>query len=145
MGSQPNSPIQKERETQFLESVGAFMRRDFAAIEGTMRPDVVIELPGSSWLAGRHQGYEGVSRCVLSLRQFLDSNARRITFLHEGDQMLVRHDIMVHGPEHDVDMTLRVRVRYDEGGKVEVISVEPDDLGLFDHVLNTVLRNQASA
>ncbi|MGZ5306811.1 MAG: hypothetical protein ACXWEG_08765 [Actinomycetota bacterium] len=42
-------------------------------------------------------------------------------------------------------MTLRVRVRYDKGGKAEAISVEPDDLGLFDRVLDTVLRNQASA
>jgi len=30
------------------------MRRDFDAIERSMRPDVVIELPGSSWLAGTY-------------------------------------------------------------------------------------------
>jgi hypothetical protein len=28
---------------------------------------------------------------------------------------------------------------------VEAIAVEPDDLGLFDHVLNIVLGDQASA
>ena len=55
--------------------------------------------------------------------------------------MIVRHDITVHGPNHEVEMTLRVRARFDEQGKVESITVEPDDLGLFDHVLNAVLRD----
>lgn len=51
--------------------------------------------------------------------------------LHAGDQMLARLDVVVYGPSHDVDITLRVRVRYDESRKWETISVEPDDLGLF--------------
>jgi hypothetical protein len=55
--------------------------------------------------------------------------------------MIVRHDIMVHGPLHEVEMALRVSVRYDPTGKMEAITVEPDDLALFDHVLNTALRN----
>ena len=54
--------------------------------------------------------------------------------------MIVRHDVMVHGPEHVVEMTLRVRLRYDREGKVESIDLEPEDLGLFDHVVNTTLR-----
>ena len=125
--------------------MGAFMRRDFAAIDRTMRPDVVMELPGSSWLAGTYRGYDEASRCILGLRQVLDSAERGISFLHEGDQMIVRHDSTVHGPMHEVEMTLRVRIRYDSDGKAEAISVEPDDIGLFDHVLNVVLGNQASA
>ena len=56
-----------------------------------------------------------------------------------------RHDIEVHGPDHVVEMTLRVRVRYDSEGKAASISLEPDDLGLFDHVLNTVLRNSQAS
>lgn len=144
MGVQPNS-IQKERETQFIQNMGAFMRRDFPAMEATMRSDVVMELPGSSWLAGKHQGYEGVSRCIFGLRNVLEADANQITFLHAGDQMLVRFHVAVHGPSHDVDMTFRVRVRYDESGGWETISVEPDDLGLFDYVLSTVVRGQASA
>jgi hypothetical protein len=136
--------VQYAREIQFLENMGAFMRRDFAALEAAWRPDVVMTLPGSSWLAGTHEGYDDVSRCVLGLRQVLDSEQKRTTFLHEGDQMIVRHDIVVHGPLHVVEMTLLVRVRYDEGGKAEAISLEPDDLGLFDHVLNAMLQNQST-
>jgi hypothetical protein len=97
--------------------MGAFMRRDFAAIDRTMRPDVVIELPGSSWLAGTYRGYEEASRCILGLRRVLDAEEKGISFLHEGDQMIVRHDSTVHGPMHEVEMTLRVRIRYDSDGR----------------------------
>jgi ketosteroid isomerase-like protein len=136
--------VQYAREIQFLENIDAFMRRDFAALEAAWRPDVVMTLPGSSWLAGTYEGYDDVSRGVLGLRQVLDSEQKQITFLHEGDQMIVRHDIEVHGSMHVVEMTLRVRMRYDEGGKVEAILVEPEDIGLFDHVVNVVLQNQST-
>jgi ketosteroid isomerase-like protein len=143
--SRPKTPVQAHREAQFVHHMGAFMRRDFETLEAAWRLDVVMDMPGTSWLAGTHRGLEDVSRCVLGLRQVLASEDRRTTFLHEGDQMIVRHDIMVHGPEHVVEMTLRVRVRYDREGKAESIDLEPEDLGLFDHVLNTGLRkSQAS-
>jgi len=51
----------------------------------------------------------------------------------------------VHGPNHDVEMTLRVRARFDEQGKIESLTVEPDDLGLFDHVLNAALRDSEAS
>jgi ketosteroid isomerase-like protein len=145
MDSDPQTSIQSEREAQFTQSMGAFMRRDFAAIERLMASDVVMGIPGSSWLAGTHRGFEEVSRCILGLRQMLHSEETRIKFLHEADQMIVRHDIIVHGPEHEVEMALRVKVRYDQDGKAVSIFVEPEDLGLFDYVLNTMLRSQASA
>jgi ketosteroid isomerase-like protein len=46
--------VQYAREIQFLENIDAFMRRDFAALEAAWRPDVVMTLPGSSWLAGTY-------------------------------------------------------------------------------------------
>ena len=49
--------LRAEREAQFIANIGAFMRRDFDAIEGSMRPDVVMELPGSSWLSGTYGGF----------------------------------------------------------------------------------------
>jgi ketosteroid isomerase-like protein len=141
----PPPAVQREREIQFIQSMRAFMRRDFALVEAGWRPDVVLAMPGASWLAGTHRGYADVSRCVLGLREVLASEDRRITFLHEGDQMIVRHDITVRGPRHEVGMTLRVRIRYDADEKAEAISLEPDDLALFDHVLNTKLQDQPGA
>ena len=66
----------------------------------------------------------------MSLRRVFDSEKKQLSFLHEGDQMIVRHDIVVHGPMHEVEMSLRVSVRYDPAGKMEAITVEPDDLTL---------------
>jgi len=145
MDAQPKSDLQIQREAQFVQDVGAFVRRDFEAIERNMRSDVVMHLPGSSWLAGTYRGLEEVGRCVLGLRHVLDSSEDHITFLHEGDQMILRHVITVHGPQHQVDMTLLVRVRFGADGKAESISVEPADLGLFDHVLNVALKDSAAS
>jgi hypothetical protein len=111
MDPRSETALGAEREAQFIANIGAFMRRDFDAIERLMRPDVVMELPGSSWLSGTYGGFAEVGRCVVALRRVLESDHSRISFLHEGDQMIVRHDITVHGPNHDVEMTLRVRAR----------------------------------
>jgi len=145
MDGQAKTRIQTAREAQFIESLAAFQRRDFETVEASWRPDIVMDMPGTSWLAGKHQGFKDVSRCVTGLRHVLASEDRRTMFLHEGDQMIVRHDITVHGPEHIVEMRLRVKVRYDDDGMAESIGLEPDDLGLFDHVLNTALRNSQAS
>jgi ketosteroid isomerase-like protein len=139
------SELQAQREARFVQDIGAFVRRDFEAIDRKMHSDVVMHLPGSSWLAGTYTGFEEVGRCILGLRHVLDSSEDRVTFLHEGDQMIVRHDIRVHGPKHQVDMTLLVRVRFGAEGKAESMSVEPADLGLFDHVLNVAPKDSAAS
>jgi ketosteroid isomerase-like protein len=141
---QPLTPVdpwvREEREAQFGRNMEAFIRRDFGVIEETMRPDVALDMPGSSWLAGTYQGFEAVSRGVVALRQVFNSDKRLVTFLHEGDQMVVRHAITVSGPNHDVEMNLAVRIGYDEQGKFATIDVEPADLDLFDYVVNSRLN-----
>lgn len=132
--------VQEEREAQFARNMDAFIRRDFSVIDETMRPDVTLELPGSSWLAGTYRGLEGVSRGVIALRQVFNSDKRLVTFLHEGDHMVVRHAISVSGPRHEVEMNLGVRIGYDEKGKFATIDVEPADLDLFDYVVNSRLK-----
>ena len=86
MDTRPVAGIQREREAMFLGNMDAFMRRDFATIEASMRSDVVLELPGTSWLAGSYLGYEEVSRSIVSLRRVFDSEKKQLSFLHEGDQ-----------------------------------------------------------
>lgn len=145
MDAKPKTALQYKRETQFLQNMRAFMRGNFALIETTWRPDVSLTLPGSSWLAGTHQGFKDVSRCVHGLRQVLTAEQTRTEFLHEDDQLIVRHDIKVNGPTQVAEMTLRVRVLYDKDGKAEAIHLEPDDLALFDHALNTRQQNRSIA
>jgi ketosteroid isomerase-like protein len=76
--------VQQEREAQFARNIDAFIRRDFGVIDGTMRPDVRLDMPGSSWLAGTYRGLEAKSRGVMALRQVFNSDKRLVTFLHEG-------------------------------------------------------------
>jgi hypothetical protein len=145
MDTHSESVLKIERETQFIVTMSAFMKQDFASIGAAMRRDVVMELPGSSRLAGSHQGFEEVGLCIFGLRQVLGPELKGISFLHEGDQMIVRHEILVRGPRHEVEMGLRVRVRYDDAGKVRSLSVEPDDPALFDYVLDTRPADQSTA
>jgi hypothetical protein len=63
-----------------------------------------------------------------------------VTFLHEGDHMVVSHAISVSGPRHEVEMNLGERIGYDEQGKFATIDVEPADLDLFDYVVNSRLE-----
>jgi hypothetical protein len=131
--------LQHEREARFIEGVGAFIRRDFDAMERAMRPDVVMRLPGSSWLAGTYRGPEEVGRCILGLRHVLESSEDRVTFVHHDDRMVVNHDIRLHGPLHDLEMTFSVAIGYDEHERIASVDVEPADRGLFDHVLQTAI------
>jgi hypothetical protein len=70
------------------------------------------------------------------------SHNGEISFLPEGDQMVVRHQVSVLGPRHTAEMVLRQRFTFDgKGGKLASITVEPEDEGLFDHVVRSALGN----
>jgi hypothetical protein len=130
---------QVARETRFRDGVGAFIRRDFDALEHGMRRDVVMRFPGTSWLAGTYLGPSQVGRCIVGLRQVLESSEDHATFTHEDNLMIVSHQVKLHGPQHDVDMSFSIAISYDADDRVMSISVEPEDLALFDHVLKTAL------
>lgn len=134
-----SATLRKDREARFIEGVGAFIRRDLGALARTMRPDVEMRLPGGSWLAGTYRGPEEVGRCILALRQVLESSEDNVTFVHEDDRMVVGHDIRLHGPSHDVEMTFSVSIGYDADERIATIAVDPADPGLFDHVVQTSL------
>jgi len=137
--------LRREREARFIDGVGAFIRRDFEAIERTMRPDVVMRMPGWSWLAGSYHGPEEVGRCILSLRRVLESSEDRVSFFHDADRMTVTHEIKLHGAFHHIDMAFTIGISYDADERVQTISVEPADLGLFDHVLKSSLLTTDSS
>jgi hypothetical protein len=54
--------------------------------------------------------------------------------------MTVRHQTQVMGPQHQVEMTLQLKIRFDADGIASSVLV-PEDLGLFDHVVNSTLRH----
>jgi hypothetical protein len=135
MGRSEKGPSELDREVLFASLVLAFLERDFATIGQALREDVVLVLPGSSPFAGVHRGAEAVGRFLLGLRQFVISDERALSFSHEADQLIANNAFLVHGPRHAVEMTMRVRVTFDQEGKIGEVFAEPDDVGLFDHVI----------
>ena len=126
-----------DRERLFTTISTAFVKRDYQTIERAMRADVVLELPGSSPFAGEHRGLDSVGRYLLGVRQFARSNGTPITFRHSASSMTASHELTVTGPKHVVEMMTHVTLTFDEDGRISSILVEPDDIGLFDHVLMT--------
>ena len=135
MGRSDKGTRELDREALFASLVLAFIERDFAAIGQALRDDVVLVLPGSSPFAGVHRGAEAVGRFLLGLRQFVVSDEEALSYSHEGDELIASNDFLVHGPRHSVEMTMRVRVAFDQEGKIREVFAEPEDVGLFDHVI----------
>jgi len=50
--------IHLQREALFAQLVAAFITRDFAVFDEAVREDVLASLPGTSRLAGTHNGRE---------------------------------------------------------------------------------------
>jgi ketosteroid isomerase-like protein len=136
---QTDATRRHEREGRLLDGVRAFARRDLDPFGRAMRPDVEMRLPGTSWLAGVYRGPEAVTRCIVGLRDVLQSSADRVRFRHTDDQVVMEHEVTLRGRFHEVTMTFSVTVTYDDDEHVRTIAVEPADLGLFDHVLKTSL------
>jgi ketosteroid isomerase-like protein len=134
--------LNTDREAIFAELLAAFGRRDNNVILAAMRPDVVLLLPGTSPLAGTYRGIEEVGRFVVALRAVLDTGRHEVSFEHEGDDMVVRHQVAVHGRQHIAGMVLHQRFTFDApSGKITSITVEPEDRGLFDYVVRTALAD----
>jgi hypothetical protein len=131
--------MQDDREALFGRLSAAYAARDFAVIERSLRPDVVLHIPGSSPFAGEHAGEVTVARLLVGLRRFLDPGAPSIAYTHEGDVMIASQMVSVSGPQHRVEMELKVMIRFDDDGRVAAAYVQPSDVGLFDHVVGAAL------
>ena len=134
-----------DREAIFAELLAAFGRRDNDVILAAMSADVVLELPGTSALAGTYRGIDEVGRFVSALRSVLETGRHEVSFQHEGDDMVVRHQVAVHGPQHVAGMVLFQRFTFDApSGKIVSITVEPEDRGLFDYVVHAALSDDGT-
>ena len=129
----------QRREAFFSRLRDAYLDRDFPTIEEGLRPDVVLHLPGSSPFAGEHQGREAVVRFILGLRQFLVSHKAPAAFEHDENLLLASQEVTVHGPNHIVEMIVKVTIEFDDGERVAAVFVQPSDVALFDHVIATAL------
>lgn len=130
--------LNSDREAIFAELLAALARRDDGVILAAMSGDIVLELPGTSALAGTYRGIDEVGHVVIALRSVLDTGQHEMSFEHEGDQMLVRDQVSMHGPQHVAGMIVLQRFTFDApSGKIVSITVQPEDRGLFDYVVHT--------
>lgn len=138
--------LNSDREAIFAALLPAFGRRDDDVILTAMSRDVVLELPGNSALAGTYRGTDEVGRFMSQLRWVLETGRHEVSFEHDGDQMLIRHQVAVRGPQHVAGMVLFQRFTFNApSGKIVSITVEPEDRGLFDYVVHTALSEDTVA
>ncbi|HET6791359.1 MAG TPA: hypothetical protein VFI35_07205 [Actinomycetota bacterium] len=138
--------LDSDREAIFAALLAAFGRRDDDVILTAMSRDVVLELPGASALAGTYRGIDEVGRIMSQLRWVLETGRHEVSFEHDGDQMLIRHQVAVRGPQHVAGMVLYQRFTFDApSGKIVSITVEPEDRGLFDYVVHAALSDDRAA
>jgi ketosteroid isomerase-like protein len=137
--SDHDADVRAERERFFERMITAFRAQDYEAMERAMRDDIVLTVPGSSPLSGTHRGRDAVGRFLAASRRVVDPGSRPASYRHAADEMVATNEVGVHGPVHDVRMRFEVRVRFDEDGRAASASIEPADVGLFDHVLATAI------
>ena len=132
--------IQLDREATLVDLASAYQRRDLPVFEAAVSPDMALTLAGTSRLAGTYRGYDSFGRYLQVLREVLRSAGKPITFTHGENEMTFRQVMVVMGPDHDAEMTLVVTMRYDDANRIQSFLVQPQDQGLFDHVINTSER-----
>jgi hypothetical protein len=131
----PRTLTQFRRETLVSRLAIAYAERDFRTMEREMREDVVLDLPGTSPFAGEHHGHESVGKFLLGIRQFVLSAEPTFEFVHAPHSMTATHEINVAGPNHLVEMELRITFTFDREERISTMHVQPSDPGLFTHVI----------
>jgi hypothetical protein len=137
----PSTEIRFEHEGIVARIKDAYERRQFDTLEELCRPDVELTMAGSSRLAGTYHGRRPFSEYVRAARQVVRPLEEVFTVEHHADDELsVSQAIEVAGPRHHAEMPIRVTIRFHPDGLIQSIHVEPGDLGLFDHVVDSAGR-----
>jgi len=127
-----------EREAVIGRLRTAYQRRELDVFEEVCRPDMVVTLAGASRLSGTHYGYNAFSDYVTSIREVMRSTEQPITFEHDRNEMRFWDTFILSGAKHQMEMRLRITVRFHYfDGRIESFLVEPEEQGLFDHVVDS--------
>lgn len=129
--------VEVEREGLLARLATAYQRRELDVFEDACRPDMVVTLAGSSRLSGTYRGYGAFSEYLDAIRDVLRAANDAVRFEHDGDQMIFTQAVVISGPNHQVEMQLRVTVVFHPDGRVQSFFAELEDQGLFDYVVNT--------
>ena len=143
MSTQVARAVEVEREGLLAKLATAYQRRELDVFEEACRPDMVVTLAGSSRLSGTYHGYGAFSEYLDAVRDVLRAADDQIRFEHDGDQMIITQAVVISGPNHQVEMPMRVTVVFHADGRVQSFLAEMGDQGLFDYVVNTSARPSA--
>lgn len=143
MSTQVARAVEVEREGLLAKLATAYQRRELDVFEEACRPDMVVTLAGSSRLSGTYHGYGAFSEYLDAVRDVLRAADDQIRFEHDGDQMIFTQAVVISGPNHQVEMPMRVTVVFHADGRVQSFLAEMGDQGLFDYVVNTSARPSA--
>jgi ketosteroid isomerase-like protein len=133
----PNRDVELEREGLLSRLAVAYQRRDLGVFEDACRPDMVLTLAGSSRLSGTYHGYGAFAEYLDAVRDVLRAADQQIRFEHDIDRMTFTQAVVISGPNHQVEMEMRVTVGFHADGRVQSFLAEMEDQGLFDYVVNT--------
>jgi ketosteroid isomerase-like protein len=136
MGGEGEGSRRLLREARYAEIVSARARGDVEFITDAMRPDVVIELAGSSSIAGAYRGYEGFEHYVAAMGSTVRSAGKPMRFEHEGEVLVVHQVGALVGTGEFHEMPFRIRIRFDADERISHIQVEPEDPDVFDRVVD---------
>lgn len=133
--------FERVREAVFGDLAAAYMRRDYHRISHALAQDVVLELSGSTPYAGTHLGIESVKRCTEAMRGSFEPSTKPLAFTHEGNEMVVEQAGRVRGEWRTAEMLIRLRITFDDEGRLVRVRVEPEDQETFDVLAQSVFED----
>lgn len=126
------------RLSQVIDLYGALGRRDFVALQRLVAFDVVLDVGGSSWLAGRYDGMGAVIALGTKIGNRLvqgDSVLNHIEAREGTVEADVTVSISVRGHPEPFPVRLYEAFGFDEAGRIDRISLQADDQGAFDQLI----------
>jgi hypothetical protein len=133
------------RQATFDRMASAFAHADVETVSAGVRPEAVLTLAGSSWLAGTYRGYEQLTQYILGSRLVLDSTPQRVEHLHCENEIRTVHNFVVGGKECGPEMALDVTVRFHPDDRIESVLIEPRDEDAFDAAVDGFLADADSS
>lgn len=115
--------------------VAAFAEGKTSLVPLAMRDDVSLVVPGTTEYAGERHGREAVRRFVVALQPLIAPSGSPFEFSHVGEHMLVRLKARIDLAGVSRDTSFGFRIGFDEKEQITYLTVEPDDVELFDQVL----------
>ena len=138
----PAAMIAKRSEPQSASEVihaiyAAFRRGDLAEMQRMVASDLVMHVPGKSFLGGEHRGVgEVIALTAQAATRFIPSSLKVMSVEEEDDEATALVEVGVRAADGTTaPVRLRQTFRFDQDWKVVEAWLKPDDQRRFDRLL----------